>query len=186
MGSPPEYWEDRRRVLLAGGAEVWPRQLNASRILSEGYSTFLVGSGLLADAIELVMLDEDERAQSLLPAAELYLRTAIERDDLHVYGRVGQEELGRSQRVRELTLVRWLRSGTLDVEQLRLACGIKESFNEGVFSRDSWWRSGFCGPRSVGRQIPYDRRLLYFYVLGKNFRGEEDPTRVIKLMKGFR
>jgi hypothetical protein len=252
------YWRERREQILGARRSLWARRLDRDRVLEAG-SCFFTGLVLFREAVELLLVEEDARALTFLDSAEFYLQTAIERDDLSHYGHIGQHDLGRSVRLRNLVLVRWIRYGRLEFEAFALACDMKRKWNEMIFSASDWRSSGFslaewiaeelilanlqeasriCGefvrpdqslggrakqrpewvlwlvvahlqdPRDDGRrsvaeraldelygqitdwmgrpgddEILHDERLLYAYVRAKYFKNQENPIRIIKMMR---
>jgi hypothetical protein len=237
---------------------VWDDLLDRSQVLTDN-SCFMTGSLLLRSSIDLTIVDEDVLAAQMLETAEFYLETAIERDELSTYVLAGQEDLGRAERWKRLTLVRWLRTRALDVPAFRRALDMKQKWNQSIFSEKNWremnwslaewiaewillgdfaeakricdtyygkggrayWTGhtpegtlglvadGLANPEDEQRRhqaehamddfyrritswgapgfretdMLDDERLLYAYIRGKFFKGEEDPLRVIKRMK---
>jgi hypothetical protein len=137
-----KYWEEKRRRILEARKNVWTRRLDRDGVLASR-SCFSTGTMLLLDAIDLILIDEDQRASTFLDTAEFYLREAIRTDDLSIYGRSGQVELGRATRVAKLTLVQWLQVRALDEAALRSACTMKEEWNRQLFSRRGWASTAF-------------------------------------------
>lgn len=131
------------------------RWLDRPRILAEG-TCFEVASILLVNAILAVIVDEDASAVTLLDTAEFYLEEAIRRDDLGNYRKLGQTELARSQRLRDLAIVRWIRDRQLNPEDFRAACAMKEQWNHAIFSKPDWRDTGFHLYEWMAEQIVLD------------------------------
>lgn len=253
------HWEKQRQGMLTRLKPlVWDDELDRRQVLADN-ACFMTGSLLLRSSIDLTIVDEDALAAQMLDTAEFYLQTAIERDELSTYALAGQEDLGRAERLKLLTLVGWLRTHRLDAAAFRQALEMKQKWNEAVFSEKDWremnwslsewiaeWillgefdeakricesyhgkggRAYWTGHTAEGtlglvadwlahpgdeqkghqaeralddfyRKITNwgapgfreaemldDERLLYAYIRGKHFKGEDDPIRVIKRMK---
>jgi len=138
-----KYWEEKRRRVLDARRNIWARRLDRDRVVADR-SCFFTGNILLLEAIELLLLDEGDRAAKFLDTAEFYFEEAIRTDDLSNYGRtVGQEDLGRATRLAKLTLVRWIRDRNFDHALFQQACAMKEDWNTRLFSEKEWERTGF-------------------------------------------
>jgi hypothetical protein len=120
-----EYWDNQRFGMLVRGKPLRDRDLDRNRVLAQN-SCFMTSRTMLEDAVDLIMVDEDDLARRVLETAEFYLQTAIERDDVGAHRLVGQEVLGRSARLKFLTLVRWLRQRTLDLDSFRESVNMKK------------------------------------------------------------
>lgn len=114
---------------------------------------------LLIEAIQQLIMDEDVRARTFLETAEFYLETAIERDDLAVYRRIGQVEVGRSRRLRDLVVVRWLLRGQLDLDEFKKSCEMKEDWNARLFASANWSESGFELHEWMAEQVVLGRAV---------------------------
>jgi hypothetical protein len=107
---------------------------------------------MFEDSIDLTMVDEDELAARLLETAEFYLQTAIERDDVGAHRMVGQEVLGRSVRLKFLSLVRWLRQRTLDLDSFRESVNMKREWIAQVAPK-RWGQTGFALHEWMAEQL---------------------------------
>lgn len=166
------YWLEKRATVIEASKNLWPRWLDRTRTLNAP-SCYGTARLLLTDAIQQLIMDEEARAHSFLEAAQFYLETAIERDDLAAYGRVGQVEVGRSRRLRDLVIVRWLLMGTLDLDEFRGACEMKEDWNGRIFAAADWPETGFELHEWMGEQLVLGRAArarqlanLYFFDRG--------------------
>jgi hypothetical protein len=138
-----EYWEQQRSGMLERVKPlVWDRQLDRDQVLADN-SCFMTGSLLLDSAIEVTLVDEDELATRMLDTSAFYIQTAIERDDIGAYARVGQIELGRANRLRLLAIIRWLKDRRLDQSLLGRAIQMKQEWNEAIFSLKDWKSTDF-------------------------------------------
>lgn len=136
------YWKARWPIVSEARAALWERRLDKARIVNDG-SCFFTGSILLGESIEVLLMDQQDLGVRMLDCAEHYLAAAEATDDLSTYGRIGQAELGRAQRLKRLTLVRWLRGGALSVNDLRRAQTRKEGWLHQIFSSTDWRSGGF-------------------------------------------
>jgi len=121
---------------------LWDGVLSIEQVRSEG-GWFFAGWTLLRNVILVILLGEEDAALSKVDLVEHYLDQAIERDDLWVYSDIGQHGLGRCNRLKALTVVRWLKSREFDLVQYRVACEMAREWYEKVFSRPDWRKTGF-------------------------------------------
>lgn len=166
------YWLERRATVIEASKNLWPRWLDRTQTLNAP-SCYGTARLLLTDAIQQLVMDEEARARTFLETAQFYLETAIERDDLAVYGRVGQVEVGRSRRLRDLVVVRWLLRGSLDLDEFRRSCEMKEDWNGRIFAAADWPETGFELHEWMGEQLVLGRAArarqladLYFFGRG--------------------
>jgi hypothetical protein len=131
------YWEEARIGIVHRLGPIRQRRLDRMRVL-ENNSCFITGNLLLAEFIELTMVDEDELARTVLETAHFYLATAIDRDELSTYVIAGQEVRGRAERLKSFTLARWLENRSLDLEALRQAVEMKREWSERAFAQKNW------------------------------------------------
>lgn len=147
------YWAKRHRGMLERSKPlIWERWLDRPRVLADNIC-FTVGASLLTVFVDLVIVNEDELAASVIDTAECYFRTAIERDDLSSYAMTGQEELGRAERLRLLTMARWFKERTLDQAAFRKSVDMKQGWNEHIFSLKEWRSTGFSLSEWIAEKI---------------------------------
>ncbi len=128
--------------MLRGISILWDGVLAIEQVRSHN-SWFSAGWTLLNHVIVVVLLGEEELGLSKVELAEFYLNEAIDRDDLYVYSDIGQHGLGRCNRLKALSVARWLRSREFDFVQYRVACEMARDWNEKIFSREDWPGTGF-------------------------------------------
>jgi hypothetical protein len=143
-----------------------------------------VADSLLTNAIMLLTLGADDLGHSCLEAGREYLETAVKRDDLGNFRRLGQEELGAAHRLRSLVITRWLQSGKLSVSRFRDAVLLKEGWNCRVFSQNDWKRTGFELHEWLAEQLILDEfgrakeiadRYYWSRVLARSHAGAAIP-----------
>ena len=101
----------------------------------------------------LLIAGADDIAHTCLDAAQSYLETAIQHDDLGNFRRFGQDELGAAQRLRSLVITRWLQSGELDSGGFRDAVLLKDGWNHRIFGLQQWRKTGFQLHEWLAEQI---------------------------------
>jgi hypothetical protein len=137
-----EYWKDKREGIVHRARPIWERALDRERVLAND-AGFFTGAALIVDFIKMTMVDEDDIARRMIETAEFYLEQATERDELSSYASTGQHELGRGQRLKLLTMARWLKHRVLDRDAFRQAIEMKRGWNERIFGLQEWRETGF-------------------------------------------